>query len=160
MYGTSDHRAILVCPVERHFWERFCDLAKLPEKWKSVGDWSVSGMYNGSGPEQVEERKQIQARIGERSLADWTALLTDAEIPFAPVLTIAEALTSEHAAANGIVRTESFAGHKVSIPSIPVRVVSQPGEGLSGVSYRAHRALEGIQPTWSRNGVCPIRVVR
>lgn len=130
MYGTSDHRAILVCPVERHFWERFCDLARLPEEWKSVGDWSVSGMYNGSGPEQVEERRQIQARVGERTLADWIASLTEAEIPFAPVLTIAEALTSDHAAANGIMRTESFGGHKVSIPTIPVRVGSEPGEGL------------------------------
>jgi crotonobetainyl-CoA:carnitine CoA-transferase CaiB-like acyl-CoA transferase len=130
MYGTSDHRAILVCPVERHFWERFVDLAQLPEEWKHVGDWSVSGMYHGTGPEEAEERRKIQARIGERSLADWVATLTEAEIPFAPVLTIAEALAGEHAAVNGVMRTESFDGHEVSIPSIPVRVVSAPGEGL------------------------------
>jgi len=130
MYGTSDHRAILVCPVERHFWERFCDLAQLPEGWKSVGDWSVSGMYNGTGPEQAEERRQIQARISERTLAEWIAKLNGAEIPFAPVLTIAESLASEHAVANGVMRAERFDGREVSIPSIPVRVVSAPGEGL------------------------------
>ena len=29
MYATSDHRALLICPLERVAWERFCDLAEL-----------------------------------------------------------------------------------------------------------------------------------
>ncbi|HCG02726.1 MAG TPA: hypothetical protein DEV93_19550 [Chloroflexi bacterium] len=129
-YCTADDRVLLICPIEKHFWDRFCDLAGLPREWKTVGDWSISGMYLGAGPEEAEERRVIQMRIKERPLAAWIAALTAAEIPFAPVLTIAEALASEHAAANGVMRTGRYKGHDVSIPSAPVRVVDAPGLGV------------------------------
>jgi crotonobetainyl-CoA:carnitine CoA-transferase CaiB-like acyl-CoA transferase len=131
MYGTSDHRAVLVCPIERDFWVRFCDLLSLPEDWKSVGDWSSTGMYHGTGPEEAEERRQIQARVGERPLAEWMTLLREIAIPFAPVLTFAEALNSDQAEANGVMCRERYDGHEVLVPSNPVRVVAGPGDGLA-----------------------------
>jgi crotonobetainyl-CoA:carnitine CoA-transferase CaiB-like acyl-CoA transferase len=130
MYGTSDKRAVLLCPIERHFWIRFCDLIGAPDDWKSVGDWSSNGMYFGDGPEEAVEKRLIQQRIEDRPLTIWIELLKAAQIPYAPVLTIPEALGSEQASAAGVMRTERFAGHDVAIPSMPVRIVSQPGDGL------------------------------
>ena len=47
VYGTSDGRALLVCPMEKHFWERFCDALDLPADVKARGDWS-SGSRRGA----------------------------------------------------------------------------------------------------------------
>jgi crotonobetainyl-CoA:carnitine CoA-transferase CaiB-like acyl-CoA transferase len=120
IYATSDGKAILVCPIERRFWEPFCDVIGLPTEWKAQGDWRASGMDNGFGRDH--ERQSIADAMVRRPLAHWVETLGRANVPFAPVLTIAEALKSDQAVANGLMRETSVSGAPTMIPSIPVKV--------------------------------------
>jgi crotonobetainyl-CoA:carnitine CoA-transferase CaiB-like acyl-CoA transferase len=119
MYWTSDRRALLVCPIERHFWERFCAAVGLDEEASHRGSWP-EGVDFGRGYE--EERRVIADRIGRRPLAEWESALAEADVPFAPVLTWTEASTGLHAQANGVLARLSHAGREVRAATTPVSV--------------------------------------
>ncbi|HEV7679074.1 MAG TPA: CaiB/BaiF CoA-transferase family protein [Candidatus Dormibacteraeota bacterium] len=122
LYATADDRVVLVAPSERKFWESFCDTLQLPEEFRAHGDWTASGMDHGEGPEYEEERKAIAERIAARPLAEWVKVFGGLQIPFAPLLTIEEALASEHALANGVMRTAMAGTTEVKVPATPVRM--------------------------------------
>jgi formyl-CoA transferase len=125
LYRTADGRVALVAPSERRFWERFIDLAGLPEDWKDVGDWSRSGMDHGAGPDYAHERVAIAERLATRTLDEWAPLFAEAEVPFAPILTLEEAMTSEHADVNAVMRsTTTDSGTTYRIPASPVRLAA------------------------------------
>ncbi len=108
LYYTRDRRIMLCAPTEQRFWQSFCDILGLPAEWKERGDWS-SSMENGEGPEFQYERVAIAEKMATRDMSEWIPLFEAAEIPFAPVLGVGDALASEHAAANGVLRgTELF----------------------------------------------------
>ena len=79
-------------------------------------------MEFGKGEAFAAERREIAARIRTRSLDEWIPELQAAEIPFAPVPTVQEALASDHAEVSGIVRETTFNGHTLKFPASPVRV--------------------------------------
>jgi crotonobetainyl-CoA:carnitine CoA-transferase CaiB-like acyl-CoA transferase len=123
LYRTKDGRVALVAPSERRFWEPFVDLAALPQEWKAVGDWSSSGMDHGAGDAYAHERPVIAERLATRTLEEWAAVFAEAEIPFAPILTLDEAMNSEHAAVNGVLReTTTSDGRTFRLPASPVRL--------------------------------------
>ena len=122
LYETADDRVLLLAPIERKFWEPFCDIVGLPDEFKQRGDWAASGMEFGKGEAFEPERREIARRVRERALEAWIPHFQRAEIPFAPVLTVQEALESDHAAANGIVRDTHLNGRSLKFPTSPVRI--------------------------------------
>jgi formyl-CoA transferase/CoA:oxalate CoA-transferase len=60
-YETSDRKIILVCPIEKAFWEAFCTLLGLPDDWKTRGTWGRSEMDHGI--DYPWERAEIARRI-------------------------------------------------------------------------------------------------
>ena len=56
------------------------------------------------------KRHEIEKRIRQRTLADWTTLLTPTGVPSAPILTREEALASEHAQQNGVMGQTTVEG--------------------------------------------------
>jgi crotonobetainyl-CoA:carnitine CoA-transferase CaiB-like acyl-CoA transferase len=125
MYPTADDRAILLCPIERKFWESTCEMLDLPDELRERGDWERSRMDFGLGPVYDGEREAIAAAMRKRPLEEWVAELEQRGIPFAPILTWTEAMESEHAAANGVMReTTTVAGNKAMVAAPPVRVRS------------------------------------
>ena len=121
LYETADDRVMLLAPAEKHFWASFCDVLGLPEDYKETGDWSGSGMCHGAGPQFDHERIEIAAKMRQRTLAEWEPLFEAAEIPFAPMLTLEEALESEHAQVNGVLRDTSIGGRPAKVPAVPIR---------------------------------------
>jgi crotonobetainyl-CoA:carnitine CoA-transferase CaiB-like acyl-CoA transferase len=121
MYATADRRSILVAPIELKFWLEFCDLLGLPESWRDRGDWS-SGSEFGVGPAHSEEATVIAGVIKTKTLNEWWELFGATNIPFAPLLTVAEALESDHAAAQRVMRATTTGGTAARVPAIPVRV--------------------------------------
>jgi crotonobetainyl-CoA:carnitine CoA-transferase CaiB-like acyl-CoA transferase len=132
MYGTADHRAIILAPAEKKFWHEFCDLVDLPEL-REVGSWA-GGMDFGQGPEYESERIEIAGAIAQRPLNEWTEMFGRTSIPFAPVLTLGEALSSEHSAALGVMRPTMAGGEPVEIPATPIRISSK-ADAESGLGY-------------------------
>jgi crotonobetainyl-CoA:carnitine CoA-transferase CaiB-like acyl-CoA transferase len=127
LYPTADQRALLLCPIERKFWERTCDLLGLPAELRERGRWDVSRMDFGAGPAYEGEREAIAAALRTRSLAEWTPQLEALEIPFAPILSWEEALQSEHAQANGVMRETAVGATPVEVAAPPLRVQSGAG---------------------------------
>ena len=100
VYRTSDDRYILVAPIERKFWSAFCATTGL-EALSDVGNWSGGALYFGTGPDDPE-RTVIAAALASRPLDHWCGAFADADIPFAPISSLQDALDSEH------VRDEQF----------------------------------------------------
>jgi crotonobetainyl-CoA:carnitine CoA-transferase CaiB-like acyl-CoA transferase len=125
-YATADGRALLVCPLEQRFWERFCDLLELPAEVRARGDWS-GGMDFG----YEDERPTVAERLATRTLDEWIAALEPTEVPFAPVLTLGETLSSEHAGVNAVTRGTRVEGQPVRIAATPLRIADGV-QGLSG----------------------------
>lgn len=137
MYWTADRRALLVCPIERHFWERFCDATGMPPEARARGSWP-EGVDFGRGRE--EEKAEIALRIANRPLAEWQSVLAAADIPFAPILTWAEAAASGHGEANGVVAPISYQGRPVTTSTTPVSVSAVDATTELDALAAAHRA--------------------
>lgn len=140
MYWTSDDRVILACPIEQRLWERFCDVLDLPDGWKAHGNWDASGMEFGATDDFAHERAVIAERMRRRTLVEWTEALSAAEIAFAPVLTTAEALESEHAGAAHVMRPASVLAHEVQIAASPVRFGSAQMSPLHAPELDEHHS--------------------
>jgi crotonobetainyl-CoA:carnitine CoA-transferase CaiB-like acyl-CoA transferase len=125
LYRTKDGKVALCAPSERRFWEPFVDLVGLPAEWKNVGDWSGSGMDHGAGEAYAHERPAIAAGIGQRTVDEWAELFATVEVPFAPILSLEEAMRSEHAHVNGVMR-ETIApdGRTYRLPASPIKLAT------------------------------------
>jgi crotonobetainyl-CoA:carnitine CoA-transferase CaiB-like acyl-CoA transferase len=122
MYRTADERAVLVCPAERRFWTAFCELLDLPDQFARRGDWGESGMDWGETYD--DERIAIAERIAQRSLDVWADAFARAEIPFAPMLTLDEALASEQARAVGVLAETEVNGQRVTVARTPITIAA------------------------------------
>ena len=120
LYKTLDDRAILVCPLEEKFWNRFATLLELGEDAASRGSWTRANSGMDYGYEG--EYEMITARIRTRTRSHWEAELERLEIPFAPVLDVAEAMNSEHAGANDLLRTTVVNGESARVVASPVQL--------------------------------------
>lgn len=132
VYGTRDKRALLVCPSEKHFWHRFCDALDLPDELRQRGDWR-SGSDMGENYIALGEREVIQERIAQRDQDEWQSILSKADVPFAPLLDWREAMTSPHAAANGVMGSYQYRGRTVNVPVTPLSITA--AETLSETGY-------------------------
>jgi crotonobetainyl-CoA:carnitine CoA-transferase CaiB-like acyl-CoA transferase len=117
LYRTSDRKAVLLAAADQASWVRFCNAAALADR-AEIGDWSKGSDYGGGD----EERAIIQARIGERPLAEWIEVLSLNGVPFAPALSIEEVLASDHAEANGVVGRTTVGGHDAYFPRSPIHI--------------------------------------
>ncbi len=124
-YQTSDDKIVLVCPIEKVFWEAFCDLLELPAEWRARGTWGRSEMDHGI--EYTWERAEIAKRIRQHPRAHWEREFARIRIPFASILSLEESLVSEQAQAIGAMRDVDVNGKSAKIPANPIRFVT-PGE--------------------------------
>ena len=116
MYATADKRALLVCPLEKVFWQRFCKIADLPTEYEERGDWEHSMDFG-----YEDEIPVIASAVGKRTLEEWSELLEEAEIPFSPILTLEEATMSEHANDNNLLRGTELPDGRALIAASPVQ---------------------------------------
>lgn len=129
IYPTADERALLVCPIERKFWQQFCAVTGL-EHLQDKGSWEESGMDFGRGLDSADERRMIAERLRTRLLSAWVAEFEKTTIPFAPILTTQEALQSEHAAVNNVLASTTVGGKQARFAASPVRV-GRADDGLA-----------------------------
>lgn len=75
-----------------------------------------------------DEFPLIAEAISRRTFDDWNRLFDEAEIPFAPILTLDEAVSSDHAAVNRVLRGTELPGGRVQMAASPVQLSSSPDE--------------------------------
>lgn len=88
VYECADGRHVALGIIEEHFWERFCKLLGL------------SALIDRQWPEGAEAEAQkaiLQEIFITKTRDQWVEELTPIDIPFGPVLGIAEALATDHA---------------------------------------------------------------
>jgi crotonobetainyl-CoA:carnitine CoA-transferase CaiB-like acyl-CoA transferase len=82
VFRCADGRHITLGLIEPQFWNRFCDIAGLPdlkeEQWPE-------------GEAADRQMKQVADLMASRSCDEWMALLGPADLPVAPVNTMREA---------------------------------------------------------------------
>ncbi|ALR19096.1 CaiB/BaiF CoA transferase family protein [Sphingobium baderi] len=136
--------------IEEHFWRRFCDAFGVPE----LGDqqWPV-------GQAAQAQKAALQARFLTKSRDVWVAELEPADIPFGPVLGIAEALHTDHARAREMLTDVDHPvegrvpqiGFPVKLSETPCAIRSAPpqlgehtAEVLAQIGYDAE-AIEAMR---------------
>lgn len=122
-YRTKDEKVILVCPIEQPFWEAFCDELGLPQEWRSRGWWGEKSHVD-HGVSYPWEKPVIAEAIAKQTLEYWTAAFTRINIPFAPILSLEDALAGEHVRATGALRTVRVNGRDAKIPALPIEFAS------------------------------------
>lgn len=153
IYETADGRALLLCPVERKFWHAFCDVAGLSTEHRERGDWS-GGMEWGFD----DEVPLIAERVRTRDLDEWMELLAARDIPFSPILTLEEAMSSEHAQEIDLMVPSEVDGQPIMIMAPPWQFAESP-EAIASQAVPAPPKLgehsAEILAEWGLSGMDP-----
>jgi crotonobetainyl-CoA:carnitine CoA-transferase CaiB-like acyl-CoA transferase len=121
IYPTADGRRLMIAPIERKFWELFCDLTGMPAAARSRGSWAETTTDQGHA--YPGEWDEIGARLAQRTLDEWLDLLAGSGVPVAPVYERAEVLRSEHARSQGVLRRVAAGdGGSIEVPRSPLRI--------------------------------------
>jgi len=123
-YECGDGAVLLVCAIERRFWESFCDVIARPDLAER-GDWSDKQMDFGG--EDVELYGEVQHTMRERTREEWLDLLIPEGIPCSPVNSIADALADPDL--GGKLFTDQVTlptGREVTLMAPPVQTADEP----------------------------------
>jgi len=109
-YETAEGRFVLFCPEERKFWQAFCELVERPDLVDRVHGEDL--------------RRDIQAIMHTRTLADWMQVAIDHRLPIGPAYdSISDVVADPQVAARGIfVRGHDAGGQPVTYIGQPVLV--------------------------------------
>lgn len=94
-FVTSDGRYMALGALEMKFWQNWCE---------AVGRPDLLPQGHAQGKAAVPARAAIAEVIAGKTQAEWVAQFATVDACFTPVLTLDEALVSEHAKARGMVR--------------------------------------------------------
>jgi crotonobetainyl-CoA:carnitine CoA-transferase CaiB-like acyl-CoA transferase len=117
LFAARDGWVMVACPKES-LWRRLCDVLGLGELLDDPRFADLGERYAN----RAALVSLLSERFAERSAAEWTAALTAAGVPCAPVNDVAAALGDEQAAARGaVVAYEHPALGEVRMPATPLR---------------------------------------
>jgi len=106
-YQTADLKFVLFCPEERKFWSTFCRLAGREDLLDRVYGEDL--------------RREVQAIIGTRTLAEWMQVAVEHRLPIGPAhAAIGEVVADPQMAARGLLVPGRDAGGR------PVTYIGQP----------------------------------
>ncbi|HEX4132080.1 MAG TPA: CoA transferase [Pirellulales bacterium] len=127
VFATSDGYLALAIGADRQ-WKKFCHRVDCQA-------WADDPRF-ATNPARVEHRSELVPLVAElmatQSTAEWQTLLTEIEIPHAPVATADEALASKPATARGLVLPcVDSAGRHYRVLSSPVHWFGEPPRSAS-----------------------------
>ena len=94
-FATSDGRYMALGALEMKFWQNWC---------AAVGRPDLIPLGHAQGEVVAPARAAIAEVVAAKTQAQWVAQFAKVDACFTPVLTLDEALVSEHARARGLVR--------------------------------------------------------
>jgi crotonobetainyl-CoA:carnitine CoA-transferase CaiB-like acyl-CoA transferase len=100
VYGTKDDKVVLICPIEKKFWTKFCTIVG-HEEWTTRGHYGDLPMDYGESDPAL--RDDIEAVMRTRTRDEWVATLLAADVPVSPVLSAGELVDDPHVAERGMV---------------------------------------------------------
>lgn len=136
-FATADGHLVLAVGNDRQ-WQRFCQAAERD-------DWAADARFR-TNPQRVAEREPLKALLLEefakRTTREWEELLTAADVPHAPVMSLDVALADPQVTARGmVVEVEDEAPRSYKLLASPVHWADeQPRVASSPPALGAHTA--------------------
>ncbi len=124
-FRTKDGWIVVAILGAERFWPRFCDAICLPEVGRDP--------RFSTNAQRVEEKGTLvpilEARLAERTTAEWLDALTKAEVPCAPVNRLGEALASPQTAAREMLENVPHPSGEgaITLVSNPVKIAGHEG---------------------------------
>jgi alpha-methylacyl-CoA racemase len=116
VYETADGRYVTIAAIEEKFWREFCE---------AVDREDLLDAHMTTDPaERAALREELTDLFAEKTLDEWEAELGDVDAMVAPVWTLGEALSSEHATARGLIDRDTGAPRV----GFPAQVSEPPAE--------------------------------
>jgi alpha-methylacyl-CoA racemase len=129
VYATADGRYMAVAPLEKKFWDLFCDALARPE-WKSK--------HALRGAAAAALRRELEALFASRNQAEWQDFFTGVDCCVTPILNVAEAL--EH---------PQFVARRMAVQAHGVTQFAPPLK-LSGWVFAVERVSTAARRAWCR----------
>ncbi|HYH49412.1 MAG TPA: CaiB/BaiF CoA-transferase family protein [Acidimicrobiia bacterium] len=132
-YVTKDDKMLLIAPVERKFWDAFCDVIGRDD-WKDRGEWKGHMDLGENDPTLADDLADV---IATRTLDDWIEALLDADVPAAPVLRNEDLADNPHTQARRIVADSTdprypdvkYLRIPIEVPGVEFSVTPPPALG-------------------------------
>ncbi len=124
-FQTKDGYVVVAILGAERFWPRFCEAIGLPDLGRDP--------RFATNRQRVEEKVMLvpilEARLAERTTAEWMQVLTKAEVPCAPVNQVAEALASPQTVARDMLVQvpHPSGGGRVTVVGNPVKLAGHEG---------------------------------
>ena len=128
VYRTKDDKYISVGTIEPKFWERFCEVAGLPELRERQYDFV----------HEKEIAKIIREKIKTKTREEWMSLSEGGAFCVTPVYSPEEALENEMSKVSGMLESRQEEFGSVAYLNPAIRMSDTPG----GVRFRAPYAGE------------------
>jgi alpha-methylacyl-CoA racemase len=112
IYRTADDRFLAAAPLEQRFWDRFCRLIGLEER------------FCDDARDPAATIARVAQIVRTRAAADWEALFRGEDVCCAVVRTLEEALGDPHFKARGLFDHELHSGGR-KVPALPVPVAPE-----------------------------------
>jgi crotonobetainyl-CoA:carnitine CoA-transferase CaiB-like acyl-CoA transferase len=109
IYRTADNRFLAVAPLEQRFWERFCVLIGLEDR------------YRDDGRDRCATMARVAEIIGGKHAAHWQEVFQGEDVCCAIVASLEEALEDPHFRTRGLFEWRLTAAGR-TIPAVPVPV--------------------------------------
>ncbi|HNC51579.1 MAG TPA: CaiB/BaiF CoA-transferase family protein [Accumulibacter sp.] len=93
VYATADGRYLAVAPLEKKFWDIFCDALRRP-------DWKARHAARGAAADEL--RGEMEELFASRTRAEWQNFFAAVDCCVTPVLSVAEAVEHPQFGARGM----------------------------------------------------------
>ncbi len=117
-FATADEPIVVAAVGVEKYWQAFCAAIERPEL--------ASDPRFASNAARVDHRATLEPLIGDvlktRDRASWLTLFEEADIPAAPINSVAEALGSPQAVARAMVQRLNVDGSEIGVAGNPVKV--------------------------------------
>jgi len=122
VFQTADDPIVIAAVGTEKFWLNLLDVLDLPELTDDIR-FSNNRLR---AQNVVALTVKLEARLAKRTAADWLARFTEADVPSAPVLSVANAARSEHAIARNLTpRISAGFSSTAQVPRIPIRLLGE-----------------------------------
>ena len=117
VYRTKDGKYISVGTIEPKFWQKFCDMAGLPEL--------KDRQYDFAHEEEIAQ--MISNKLKTKTRDEWAALSEDGLFCVTPVYSPDEALENDMTAASGMLKTHQEDVGRITYLNSAVKMSETPG---------------------------------
>ena len=91
-YECADGEPLLIMPIEKKFWQRFCTAIERPDL-SERGEWVGGSLDFGGGDEELEG--EIAMELRKRPRDEWLEIFGTADVPVMAAMTLAQLVRDE-----------------------------------------------------------------